>query len=142
MKTCSRCKETKPFELFSKCAGQADGFQRYCKACQKEKKTIWDKENYAHICEYNKEWQKKNPERHKAAVRKQFLKMVAKYPEKRVARSAVSNALRDKRLEKEPCWVCGTKKSEAHHVSYSDPLLVSWLCFEHHREAHALLKAA
>jgi hypothetical protein len=38
-----------------------------------------------------------------------------------------------------PCEVCG-EKAEAHHPSYDMPLVVVWLCREHHREAHAVTK--
>ena len=57
-------------------------------------------------------------------------------PEKRRAQVAVGNAVRDGRLQKEPCAVCGTEKVQAHHDDYSKPLEVTWLCASHHREAH------
>lgn len=55
--------------------------------------------------------------------------------EKYKARTAVSNALRDGRLIKQPCEHCGaTEKVQAHHNDYSKPLDVEWLCFKCHRE--------
>ena len=56
-------------------------------------------------------------------------------PEKYKARTAVGNAVRDGRLAKMPCEVCGISKVQAHHDDYSKPLDVRWLCQRHHREA-------
>jgi hypothetical protein len=36
MKTCSRCKETKPFESFSLCKANKDGYQGWCQPCVNE----------------------------------------------------------------------------------------------------------
>lgn len=52
-------------------------------------------------------------------------------------RRTFAEAVRDGRLTKKPCEVCGTEeKVEAHHEDYSKPLDVMWLCFKHHRERH------
>lgn len=54
------------------------------------------------------------------------------------AQTAVGNALRDGRLKRQPCWVCG-EKAVAHHPDYSAPLDVVWLCQAHHKQTHALI---
>lgn len=41
-------------------------------------------------------------------------------------------------VQKMPCSICGDQNSHGHHTDYSKPLLVVWLCPEHHRQAHAL----
>lgn len=48
------------------------------------------------------------------------------------ARDAVWSALRSGKLKRKPCEVCGAAKTEAHHLDYSKPLLVRWLCEDHH----------
>lgn len=56
-------------------------------------------------------------------------------PQKYKARTAVGNAVRDGRLTRLPCQVCGsTVRVQAHHHDYGKPLDVEWLCFQHHRE--------
>jgi len=51
---------------------------------------------------------------------------------------AVGNAIRDGRLNRGPCEVCGSRESvEGHHEDYSKPLDVRWLCREHHKALHA-----
>lgn len=51
------------------------------------------------------------------------------------ASTVVSNALRDGRLDRQPCFICGAP-AQAHHPDYSAPLAVTWLCAEHHAQAH------
>lgn len=79
-------------------------------------------------------------ESHTAAVKR----WEAKHPERKSASTAVSNAIRDGKLIPWPiCAVpecCG--KPEGHHPDYSRPLDVVWLCDQHHKEAHALVKQA
>ena len=69
-------------------------------------------------------------------------KWVAKNPERRIASHIVGNAVRDGRLRKSPCFVCGSENVEAHHPDYSEPLSVVWLCIEHHKEIHWHMKEA
>ena len=61
----------------------------------------------------------------------------AKYPERDKARNAVNNAIRDGKLVKGVCGVCGDSRTHGHHDDYSKPLNVRWLCDLHHKEVHA-----
>lgn len=58
------------------------------------------------------------------------------------ARTCVSYAVLSGKLAKSSCCeMCGKGgKIEAHHVDYDKPLLVIWLCFDHHRELHENLR--
>jgi hypothetical protein len=61
------------------------------------------------------------------------------------ARYAVMNAVRDGRLKKQPCEVCGTWLVDAHHHMGYEPehwLDVQWLCVIHHKAAHGRLRRA
>lgn len=42
------------------------------------------------------------------------------------------------RITRQPCEVCGAKKTNAHHDDYDKPREVRWLCTTHHREWHAI----
>lgn len=57
-----------------------------------------------------------------------------RHPEKTKAHWAVNNALRSGKLVKQPCEVCGSLVSQAHHADYSEPLIVRWFCDTHHKE--------
>lgn len=103
-----------------------------CRECTKNR----SKDNYQSAGgrpEYERD-REKRPER-KAQKLAAMRKHRANNPEKYKARCAVSNALRDGRLVRQPCEVCKTTvRVQAHHHDYSKPLDVRWLCFVHHRE--------
>ena len=69
MKKCSKCKEEKPLEEFSKCKRTKDGRRSDCKECQKQyhennrEKILERKKQYReNNREKNKEWKRKNHE--------------------------------------------------------------------------------
>lgn len=63
------------------------------------------------------------------------------HPEKYVAQTAVSNALRDGKLKKGPCARCSdTRRVVGHHHDYSRPLEVTWLCPACHGAEHRELR--
>lgn len=59
-----------------------------------------------------------------------------KFPLKTKARKMVALALKEGKLKRKPCEVCGFEKSEAHHPDYKKPLKVIWLCRAHHVQTH------
>lgn len=61
----------------------------------------------------------------------------AKYPKKYKAHCLINNAIKTKKLFREPCEVCGKEHTHGHHDDYDRPLNVRWLCPEHHRQWHA-----
>jgi hypothetical protein len=67
---------------------------------------------------YLKDYRNKNPKRYKA-------------------HNIVNNSIRDKKLFKDPCEICGNEKSVAHHDDYDKPLNIRWLCQAHHKQWHA-----
>ena len=54
---------------------------------------------------------------------------------KHYARCTARQAVREGRLQRSPCEVCGAK-AEMHHDDYAKPLEVRWLCLKHHRAQH------
>jgi hypothetical protein len=59
-------------------------------------------------------------------------------PDKARAHQMVGRAIKNGKLKKEPCVICGATTAEAHHDDYSKPLEVIWLCRKHHAEIHYL----
>ena len=124
----------------------ADGRLGKCKECTKKDVTENYRNNIGHYVEYERKrawlphrilarekYIRANPEV-KAACQKRSRD---RYPEKYKANYALTNAVRDKRIKKRPCAVCGsTLKLEGHHEDYSNPLDVVWLCRKHHLERH------
>lgn len=150
MKICFKCGTEKPLTQFYKHSKMADGHLGKCKACTKadskrnrsenidehrarDRARHWgDPERRSYSNAKSREWREKNPERH-AEHQKSW---AMRNPEKRKAHHAVSNAVRDGRLERGMCEVCGCADVQAHHDDYSKPLDVRWLCIAHHNEAH------
>ena len=144
-KSCFKCGETKPLSAFYKHPQMADGRLNKCKECNKsdvtknrtdniEKYRAYDrKRGNRQSPEYSREHYKKNKKKRLSDQRQ----WRDSHPEEYKARNAVSNAVRDGRLTKLPCEVCGSiDKIHGHHDDYSKPLEVRWLCPKHHGEAH------
>ena len=82
---------------------------------------------------------KQDPEKRRA--REHFRYLRRKGSPEVVANYTLNNAIRDRRLHRGPCEVCGTTaKVHGHHDDYSKPLDVRWLCEEHHLELHEQLR--
>ena len=105
-----------------------------CKICYKKKCEKYRKSKHGKLV-FNR-W--KNSERGKKVVLAKYKRWLIKHEIQRKAVYTVNNAIRDGRLIRQPCEVCGNLKSEAHHVSYEekDWLGVIWLCRLHHYEIH------
>lgn len=65
MKKCSKCKVEKQLACFSLCRASKDGFQYYCKDCQKEKTSAWIQSNPEKVKVFNVRWREANPEKSK-----------------------------------------------------------------------------
>ena len=87
-----------------------------------------------------------DPEKYNKQIVESNKKWVSDNPLKRKAHSAVSNAIRDGKLQKlSACENCGyDHKVQAHHESYEevDWLNVVWLCVQCHNKRHKILKEA
>ena len=55
-------------------------------------------------------------------------------------RDKTRQAIRLGKLKREPCEVCGKKKVDAHHIDYSRPFDIKWLCRDHHAKEHIMLR--
>lgn len=108
--------------------------RRTCKECVRRAVKIRSRTNPA-VQEYDRA-------RAKTPARKQHIRNITKRwreknPVAYQAQTAVSNAVRDRRLFKEPCVMCGDTTVHAHHKDYSKPLDVVWLCAKCHHRLHA-----
>lgn len=135
-KKCFKCQQEKPISEFYKHPRTSDRHLNKCKSCTKSDV----KSNYdSHREKYSLYEKLRNslPER-KAYARKREKLYAKRNPQKYSARNILHAAVRDGKLKKLPCRICGNLKSQAHHHDYSKPLDVDWLCFKHHREvAHS-----
>jgi hypothetical protein len=146
-KRCFKCLCVKPPSDFYAHPMMADGRLNKCKACTRKDVTEHRNANIERIRAYDKA---RASMPHRVAARKEYAKTPEgraaharalkvssiRFPERDFARHALGNAVRDGRIERWPCEVCGSVSTEGHHPDYSRPLVVVWLCNRHHREAH------
>jgi hypothetical protein len=137
-KVCRRCSIEKPITEFYEHAKMLDGHLNICKDCVKFRVKKYRQENDS-VREYDRFRYHNDP------IRKQKTAETARKWNERnregyVAHYTVSNAIRDKRLKRMPCIVCGDPKGHAHHEDYSKPLEIIWLCSIHHHRLHSQTK--
>lgn len=132
-KTCFKCNTDKPLVEFYRHSKMGDGRLNKCKDCAK---TDVARNRFEKLEYYSDYERRRNQTPERRLKRKQYKLIynvvnVKKYK----ARNLVNNALRDGRIQKQPCQYCGTnEKVQAHHRDYSKPLEVIWTCFRCHRE--------
>jgi len=148
MKKCKKCGAEKAESEFYAQPSGADGLMTKCKECAKQDA----RDNRARNAEYYREydrWRYRNDPRAKAkneryaksakgreAHRNAHERWKERNAKKRAAHVITGHALRDGRIAKQPCEVCGAKQVHAHHDDYAKPLEVRWLCPKHHQEWH------
>jgi len=135
MKKCSRCGIVKDESEFHIRKASKDGLTASCKVCLSEydKLRANNPNRVAARLAYSK------TEAGIASGNKAKKKWIASNPNKRKAQQMVNNAIRDGKLFKEPCCVCGaTKNIHAHHDDYLKPLNIRWMCARCHHRWHSL----
>lgn len=131
-KTCSGCGADRGVTEFYANPRTADGLQGKCKDCHREamRQRYWSKRD--EIIAFDRERYLRQRDRY----RRNHASWRRRNPERAKSYAAVSNAIRDGKLHREPCEECGEMRVEAHHDDYSRPLDVRWLCRRHHLEHH------
>ena len=129
MKICKRCNEQKPFTEFYKHTAMTDGFLNFCKVCKRAEAT-------AHRDSKLEEIRANDRLRGSRQSKEDLIKYRANNPLKYAAHTKVTNCIRDGKLFKENCEICGSTNTHAHHDNYTKPLDVRWLCPVHHHEWH------
>lgn len=144
-RVCKLCAQTKPETEFYPIK---KWFDSYCKLCRKEyqrdhyRRTLPEMAAYErsravlpHRVKSRADYSKSDAG--KAAHKRAHEKYYTRNKEKRYAHTALGNAVRDGRIKKMPCEVCGsTYRIHGHHDDYSKPFEVVWLCSKHHSERH------
>lgn len=151
---CCACRKPKLPADFFKHAGMSNGLNPRCKSCRirrrpqtdpdklkqtRHERNSYYKRNRDAFIEYNKEYYS-TPDQ----VNKQKARLAAyrnNNPEKRLAKTAVNNAVRNGRLIKPDCCErCGAptqkERLHGHHADYSRQLDVEWLCQPCHGKEH------
>ena len=146
-KQCFKCEQVKPLDEFYQDGRMLDGFLNKCKQCTR----LDVKKNRKKKLEQYKEYDRERAMRpNRVAARKEYAasergkaiqrlahkKSRERFPEKFKARYVLNNAIRDGKIVRPLMCRCGsTGRIEAHHIDYSKPLEVIWLCKPCHVKA-------
>lgn len=153
---CKKCKKLLPVTEFYGHAGMTSGVISTCKNCVKArvnkryKKLIKDpaflnaererSREKNHRLGYLEKWRVERSDERKRVLQAAKEAWARRNPAAKKATTAVHNAVRDGRLFKQPCEVCGAIEVEGHHDDYDKPLEVRWLCDKHHKQLHIRLR--
>jgi hypothetical protein len=109
---------------------------RVCKECYKKKVSsrYYSEESHKKIQEYELKRNKTDARRLSKLKYQQKRRVLHK--DRYTANGIINNSIKKGLIKKQPCVVCNSIKSEAHHPNYSKPLEVIWFCLKHHREEH------
>ena len=109
-RVCNKCRESKPVSAFPLNRTRREGIGYTCKVC--------------HVIHYRTDKVKAARER-------------AKYRKSRLARGTANRALQRGEIDRAGCETCG-EAEQMHHDDYDQPLVVRWLCRQHHADWHRL----
>lgn len=144
MKRCRKCLQRKPLEDFYIHLQMADGYLNICKECTRARISGYRKTEKGNASE-----KRRNQTLKRKAWLIQYQPILRERHRIRYkARGIVANAIRDGKLSRQPCEVCGANgmlengryAAQAHHDDYSQPLQVRWLCQKHHKEQCPVLR--
>ena len=137
-KLCRWCGQAKPLSAFYKHAKMANGHLNKCAECCRSCSLKHRHENIDAVREYDR--RRANLPHRIAMVKRVTAQYAEKFPERTKANNALTNAVRDGRVEKpKACWACGRiGRIVGHHFDYGLPLAVSWLCQPCHKETHKI----
>ena len=147
VKTCFKCLNKLPLEAFYKHSAMGDGHLNKCKECTKKDVLQHRLDNLEKVRAYDRF---RGGQPHRVVARKEYAQTPQgklshakalrnnrlKNPNKAKTRNIFTNAMRDGKVTKLPCFICGELKVEGHHPDYDRPLDVVWLCNKHHQEIH------
>lgn len=146
LKTCFKCLEEKPLTEFYALTEIGDKRLNKCNSCIKKDAKKYRMENSERIKAFDRSRSKlphraaaisayKKTEQGVAVSKAARKRWEQNNQHKRKATSSVNNAILRGKLQREPCFVCGSE-AEAHHCAYDLPLHVTWLCDAHHKQVH------
>lgn len=127
---CTYCQKVKSLTEFYP---HYDKYMGHCKACERSRL----RNKYAKNIEAERERGRSKYKRLIGYFRERDSKVVGtpKYKARYLLRSAVESG----KVKKLNCEVCDNPKTQGHHTDYSKPLVVKWLCRQHHSEVHRIL---
>jgi hypothetical protein len=135
MKHCNTCDTDKPKAEFHARKASKDGLSPKCRLCAKayDDARANDPRRVAARLQYSK------TEGGIEAKSRAVVEWIKRNPKKRSAHTWLGNAVRDGKITKKPCEICGaTYRIHGHHDDYDKIYDVRWLCAQHHTDWHKI----
>ena len=129
MKRCFKCARDLPLTEFYRHPRMSDGHLGKCRSCTRRDVRENREKRRSYYLAYDRSRKRDVPPRKK---------------ERKGAAQAVYNAIKRGKMVRGACRIgvdC-RGRVEAHHVDYSRPLDVMWLCKKHHAMQHRIEEAA
>ncbi len=117
---------------------------RTCRKCQLANQINWQKRHpKVKIIKIKKTKDKnyRKTSEYKEIMRQATANWAKRNIKKAKAHKQLRNEIKQGRIIRKPCEICGKEKTDAHHADYNKPLQVMWLCRLHHKEWHRNNKA-
>lgn len=133
-KRCRTCLQEKPSQNFLSDPKCSDGMKKQCKDCYRRQSRNYCRTHKKSKAAYHRR-RMRNPAFRKSRndyAKRQYQKHKARHN----ARTKLGYAIKSGKIQKQPCEVCQSTHSQAHHDDYSQPLVVRWLCKLHHAQHH------
>lgn len=86
--------------------------------------------NKEKIKKHNEEYRKKHREEAREYLKERRITKIGN------AHNKVWELIKNGKIQKQPCELCGSEMAEAHHDNYNKPLEIRWLCKKCHAEWH------
>lgn len=117
------CKSSLHITEFNLAKSTHDGLQPGCRKCHAKYKAKYEKTAKSIL-----------------AQKLSTIKWDSVNKEKKEAHKIIAHAIKNGIIVKQPCGICESWSSEAHHEDYAKPLKVVWLCRKHHQARHKEIK--
>ncbi len=136
MKICTQCNEVMPLASFYRHPKSGDGLLHICKDCHRLRMKV-RRLTDPYVQQYDRD-RAKTPAR-KRQGRMNVDRWRKENPVGYRAHNALNNAIRDGKITKQPCALCGAAECvHGHHKDYTRPLDVVWLCAKCHHRLHSV----
>ncbi len=132
MKTCTKCKKSKPLADFQPEPRYETGVRSRCRECFNLANALYRSQHPELVTERKRRYRTRN----RKAIRDNERLYRSNHPERGRAKTNLYCAVKSGKLSRRPCEICGGLDVHGHHFDYDRQLDVVWLYRSHHMKLH------